>query len=131
MAALDDYVLQTPASEWSLSGFLEHRANKKDFTRQKDKEHFRYQRCLAAVQSSNEFNEAEKEQAEHCLKHFPAIPYPFFLDQNGFVLLPQLGRKLRAEVRASCCLWLNHHGGFALFLQQGERLRAATLKASR
>src|SRR5216110_3270752 len=47
-----------------------------------------------------------------------------FNKESGFVLLPQHGW-LRAIIRASCWLWLDLHGGFALFLQQGERLRAA------
>ncbi|RUS22814.1 hypothetical protein BC937DRAFT_86674 [Endogone sp. FLAS-F59071] len=67
MSGLDQYMNQTPASDWSPLGFLKFRAMQSDFTGQKDKEHYRYQMSLKAVQLLDEFTVAEKENAKLCL----------------------------------------------------------------
>ncbi|CAG8550699.1 16089_t:CDS:10 [Acaulospora colombiana] len=70
MASLDNYMIQTPADEWSLLGFLMYRKEQKDFSRLKDKEHFRYQRSLMAVLSCDEITIVEKVMAQRCLDNF-------------------------------------------------------------
>ncbi|CAG8652726.1 16117_t:CDS:10 [Funneliformis mosseae] len=70
MASLDDYMIQTPADEWSLLGFLIFRKRQDDFSGIKDKEHYRFQMSLLAVQSCDIFTTVEKAKATCCLNNF-------------------------------------------------------------
>ena len=90
MSGLDQYMNQTPASDWSLLGFLKSRAMQSDFTGRKDKEHYRYQMSLKAVQLLDEFTAAEKENAKLCLDNLKVRlvgmkSITFALEDGGFL----------------------------------------------
>ncbi len=70
MASLDNYMIQTPADEWSLLGFLKYRKEQNDFSGLKDKEHYRYQMSLVAVHLYNKFTTVERTKAQYCLDNF-------------------------------------------------------------
>ncbi|CAG8663259.1 1811_t:CDS:2, partial [Funneliformis caledonium] len=70
MASLDDYMIQIPADEWSLLGFLIFRKRQDDFSGIKDKEHYRFQMSLLVVQSCDIFTTVKKAKATYCLNNF-------------------------------------------------------------
>ncbi|CAG8758187.1 6650_t:CDS:2 [Gigaspora margarita] len=70
MVSVDNYMIQTPTSEWSLIGFLTYRKRQHDFTKSKDKEHYKYQMSLYAIQSSDSYTKAEKDRARDLLANF-------------------------------------------------------------